>query len=101
MTRAPILFVLALSLAACGGEKKQQGAGTAEGEVLPGSASDAMLPLDTVTSQPPLAPNSPGEAKSGDKSAKPAPRQSGPADSTAPEPAAAPTAEPPAASATD
>ena len=26
------------------------------GEILPGSASDAMLPLDTVRSQPPLAP---------------------------------------------
>lgn len=63
MTRAPILLVLALSLAACGGAKKQQGAGTAEGEVLPGSASDAMLPLDTVTSQPPLAP----KAASADK----------------------------------
>jgi len=30
--------------------------GKAGGQILPGSASDAMLPLDTVTSQPPLAP---------------------------------------------
>jgi hypothetical protein len=29
---------------------------TAVGEVLAGSASDAMLPVDTVRSKPPLAP---------------------------------------------
>ncbi|MDE2435838.1 MAG: hypothetical protein KGM49_06230, partial [Sphingomonadales bacterium] len=52
------LLVLALTLAGCGGAKKQEGAGTAEGEVLPGSASDAMLPYDSVKSQPPLAPRS-------------------------------------------
>jgi hypothetical protein len=50
------LGVLPLALAACKGEKKPAESRTAEGEILPGSASDAMLPLDTVRSQPPLAP---------------------------------------------
>jgi hypothetical protein len=50
------LLPLALMLAACGGAKKDEGAGTAAGEILPGSVSDAMLPLDTVRSQAPLAP---------------------------------------------
>lgn len=58
MTNARYLVLpLALALAACGGnggsaegERK-----TAAGEVLGGSITDEMLPLDTVTSQsPPL-----------------------------------------------
>ncbi len=50
-----LLLALPLALAGCG--KSNDGAGaTAAGEVLPGSVSDAMLPLDTVRSQPPLAP---------------------------------------------
>ena len=89
MTRAPIVLALALSLAACGGDKKQQGAGTAEGEVLPGSASDAMLPLDTVTSQPPLAPKAQSEGK--DAAPKAAPKDA-PAAPDAPTAAPAPAA---------
>jgi hypothetical protein len=50
-----------IALAGCKGDaKKDAGAGKAQGEVLPGSASDAMLPLDTVKSQAPLAPKSEG-----------------------------------------
>jgi hypothetical protein len=45
-----------LALAACNGDQKKETGGTAQGEILPGSASDAMLPLDTVKSQAPLAP---------------------------------------------
>ena len=53
---------------------------TAQGEVLPGAASDAMLPLDTVKSQAPLAPKAEGSdggdakvaSKSAAKAAKPA-----------------------------
>ena len=46
-----------LTLAACQDKsRKPAGPGTAQGEVLPGSVSDAMLPLDTLRSQPPLAP---------------------------------------------
>lgn len=49
------LVLLSLMLAACQGEKTAQKS-SAEGEILPGSASDAMLPYDTLRSQPPLAP---------------------------------------------
>lgn len=62
MHRTTALFALAL-LAACSGGEKQQGAGKAEGEILPGSASDAMLPADTVRSQAPLAPHAEGSGK--------------------------------------
>lgn len=58
-------LLLPLALTAC---KKAATEKTAQagGEVLPGSASDAMLPMDTVTSQPPLAPKTmplPGSRK--------------------------------------
>ena len=56
-----------LTLTACQAEPNKTAGGTAQGEVLPGAASDAMLPLDTLKSQAPLAPKSEGE--SGDKSA--------------------------------
>jgi hypothetical protein len=60
-------LALPLVLAACQGEKKTAQRGTAEGEILPGSASDAMLPYDTVRSQPPLAPMPTASAKAGGK----------------------------------
>jgi len=69
MRNLPIL-VLALALAACGSGKKDEGAGKAAGEILPASASDAMLPLDTGRSQAPLAPKVEAEGKS--KEADPA-----------------------------
>lgn len=52
-----------LSLAACD-KKKDSDARTAKGEVLDGTIADSELPLDTVSSQPPLAPHQakPGEA---------------------------------------
>lgn len=49
---------LALLLAACGDQAEapaEQG-GAASGEVLPGSISDAMIPLEQLDSQAPLAP---------------------------------------------
>lgn len=52
------LLVLCLCLAACGDEAAapaEQG-GAASGEVLAGSISDAMIPLDQLESQAPLAP---------------------------------------------
>ena len=67
MRNLPILM-LALALAACGSGKKDEGAGKAEGQILPASVSDAMVPLDTVRSQAPLAPKAEGEGK-GDKEA--------------------------------
>jgi hypothetical protein len=49
-------LVMALALSACQGEEQAPQAGAAGGEILPASISDDMLPLDTVRSQPPLAP---------------------------------------------
>ena len=57
MIRASLL-ALCLIAAACSDEPKpssEQGA-AASGEVLPGSISDAMIPLDQLESQAPLAP---------------------------------------------
>ena len=81
-------------LAGCGGEaKKDRTAGTAGGEILPGSASDAMLPLDTVRSQPPLAPKAEGTGKGDDKQSE---EQTGDASEQAPAETPAPAAETPA-----
>lgn len=54
---APLAAALVL-LSGCGGNGGNDGKAAASGEVMPGSVSDAMLPLDTVRSQPPLAPPS-------------------------------------------
>ncbi len=55
--RTPVRFMavsaLAMQLAACGGGAGDGDERTASGEVLEGSISDEMLPLDQVTSQPP------------------------------------------------
>ena len=91
--------VLVLGLAACNQGQKDAG-GKAEGEVLPGSVSDAMLPYDQVKSQPPLAPAS-GDAKakgkqtSGEKSdsASSAPEPDASASAAAPAPSASETPE--------
>ena len=59
MKQGVIVALALLALTGCNRDaKKDSGAATAQGEVLPGSASDAMLPLDTVKSQAPLAPKS-------------------------------------------
>lgn len=55
---------MVLALGGCKGGEKQQGAGNAQGQILPGSTSDAMLPLDTVRSQAPLAPRAAAAADS-------------------------------------
>jgi hypothetical protein len=60
-----VFCALPLALAACKQEKKPAEARTAQGEILEGSASDAMLPLDTVRSQPPLAPEATSSGKPG------------------------------------
>jgi hypothetical protein len=67
-----IALILALPLALAGCGKSDEGKqAVAAGEVLPGSASDAMLPLDTLRSQPPLAP--PVEASGAPRERKPEP----------------------------
>lgn len=75
-----------LTLSACGEKGKDGAKGSAEGEVLEGSISDAMLPLDTVRSQPPLAPHSgaPGSRTPGAGDA-PGVDSSGEADASAPQ----------------
>lgn len=97
-----LLPALTLALAACQGEKKPADGGNAQGEILPGSASDAMLPLNTLRSQPPLAPQTqaagkPGAAKKGDDAADEEEAEPT-ADGTA---SAAPAAAPSAAADTD
>jgi hypothetical protein len=46
--------ILAALLAACGGEPAADDGRAASGEVLEGTISDAMLPLDRVRSEAPL-----------------------------------------------
>lgn len=58
----PALALLAL-LPACKRDVAPDAAGS--GQILPGSASDAMLPADRVTSQPPLDPRADRAAGSG------------------------------------
>lgn len=91
MIRAVTVATLsALLLSGCGSDERKAGpAPSAGGEILGQSVSDAMLPLDRVRSQAPLAPRSakPGEAKA-ESGAEPKPRASAadkPAE--APEPA--------------
>ncbi|HCF24768.1 MULTISPECIES: hypothetical protein [unclassified Novosphingobium] len=61
-------LALVLTLSACGGENGNKAqSGTAQGEVLPGSVSDAMIAVDQVKSQAPLAPKSENGDKKDDK----------------------------------
>lgn len=101
MPRLLAVLILPLALTACGGEKKADPVATAAGgDVLEGSVSDAMVPLDTVRSQPPLAPRAADEGDSGDGGAaakakdKPVRKPASPADESQPEPAGQPAARP-------
>ena len=97
-----LLPVAALGLlAACGDDpapSPDDDARTASGEILEGTISDAMLPLETLKSQPPLVESSPdatgenatGEAadeEGGDAGDEPGDGESGeePADGDIPE----------------
>jgi hypothetical protein len=72
--RMVLALALPIAIGACNSEKKAAAAsGAATGEVLPGSANDAMLPLDSVRSQPSLADSS--EADNG-TAAESAPKRS-------------------------
>lgn len=58
--------LLAAGCAALGGCQRQaSGPGDKPAEVLSGTISDAMLPYDTVTSQPPLDPRAVRSARPG------------------------------------
>jgi hypothetical protein len=61
--RTSAVCLAVLALAACHAEKKSGERRSAAGEILQGSASDAMLPYDTVRSQAPLAPDVEGSGK--------------------------------------
>lgn len=73
--RAALPLIALTALAACGGQDAAKQQGPAFEKVLPGSASDAMLPYDTASSTPPLAPEtleSPDETTSGSRRVRPA-----------------------------
>lgn len=96
LRRLVIVPILPLSLlAACGDttEAEQSDQRTASGEVQEGTISDAMLPLDTVTSQPPLLQ----EEKPKKRASSGGGAATGPAEETpeAPEPAEAEESEGP------
>ncbi len=90
IVRRYAVVCLALALAACSGDDRGA-ARQAEGQILEGSASDAMLPLDTVRSQAPLAPHEGSAAdkakaaESSDAAATDAPAAVAPADEPAAE----------------
>ena len=91
LATAPLATLAALLLSGCGSDEKKAGpARGAEGEILGQSVSDAMLPLDTVRSQPPLAPRSaePGEAKPGGRPASTAAEAPAEAEAAPPAPPA-------------
>lgn len=86
-------------LAACGDEPADDGDGrSASGEVLEGTISDAMLPLDQLQSEPPLlqperAPAAGGEAAGEPGEAGDAADESAEAEAEEPEADEAPEAE--------
>ena len=92
LIRLAALAPLAL-LAACNGSgEKGPERKTAAGEVLGGSISDSMLPLDTVQSQsPPLRERA---SESGDDSTDSADKSANGADTEKPAPDASPSATP-------
>lgn len=65
--RSALAVAALLALAACGNDKKEADQRTAVGKILPGSASDAMLPYDTVRSQSPLAPKAGSSTSASDE----------------------------------
>ena len=57
MKAGVVVLIGLLALSGCkGGPKQDAGAGTAQGEVLEGTITDAMIATDEVRSEAPLAP---------------------------------------------
>ncbi|WP_324740158.1 hypothetical protein U8326_10280 [Tsuneonella sp. CC-YZS046] len=77
----PLALLATVLLSACGGGKNGDGDGGASGQVAEGTISDAMLPLDTVRSQAPLA--APEATASGTPGAKSTGAASGGSDNAA------------------
>ena len=75
MMRRPVAFAVpvlacALALAACGGDNGGKGKGRdASAEVLEGTISDGMIPLDELRSESPLAPPEPAKGAGGKRDA--------------------------------
>jgi len=91
IVRIASIAALLFALAACSEDPTQKDAPAAGGEVLEASVSDAMIPLDTLRSQPPLAPKADsstqtGQGKGSDGDAAGPQQQAGPAEA-APAPA--------------
>ncbi len=61
--RMTFAILAALALAGCKQHGAAAGPGDAPAEVLPGSASDAMIAYDALRSQPPLAGPAPGTSR--------------------------------------
>jgi hypothetical protein len=85
--RAIIILPFLAVLAGCGSQETQAPKSSSFGEVLPGSVSDAMLPYDTATSAPPLAPYQ-GSASGESEDTAPAPRAGASDTESEPEPEA-------------
>ena len=103
MKHRALLLASAALLALAGCHKtvpRAQTAGNASGEILPGAASDAMLPLDSLHSAPPVAAVKEGGAggDASDTSAKKHHAAAADASDPAADPAATP-ADPSAVSA--
>jgi hypothetical protein len=96
---AIITVAAALALAGCKQHGAAAGPGDAPAEILPGSASDAMIAYDTLRSQPPLAPPTgevgPGGSATRAKAKDATDAAAEPSNAAAPPPAAAETAAPP------
>jgi len=91
LKRIGVFLPLVLALAACGGDPAPSADGaSASGEVLEGSISDAMLPLDSVQSQSPPLEKAPPQSANIES-----PAAAEPAEVTD-EPETAPEAEEPA-----
>lgn len=88
---AVALLLCSLPLAACQQERSSRA--DASGQVLPGSISDAMLPEDRVTSQPPLDPGAGRAARNDRAEDAKATTAAAPAATAAPEPAASQAAD--------
>ena len=97
LSRCSIFGAACLLLAACGNEAEapapDEGNLDARGEVLGGSISDAMLPLDTLTSQSPPMAVSDGEGETEDEDQQ-ADEASEPLAEPVPDPAPATQPEP-------
>jgi hypothetical protein len=97
MLKRLFLVIAPLALAACNQGAPEDDSRSASGEVLEGTISDEMLPLDTVQSEPPFedpkAAREVQEAAAADAPAEAGAAEGEPAEAPAEE---APAAEPPA-----